>query len=85
MIREAVDTSGRIYNDFSRLLFLHAHRETSTLSTELPEASDQFHFLHDVCSGNLKGSVGLTLAKASVMRISIPLDRPFPRSFSSTF
>jgi hypothetical protein len=22
-----VDTSGRVYHDFSRLLFLHAHRE----------------------------------------------------------
>ncbi len=30
----AVDTSGRIYDDFSRLLFLHAHREASALSHE---------------------------------------------------
>jgi hypothetical protein len=28
----AVDTSGRVYDDFSRLLFLHARRETSTLT-----------------------------------------------------
>ena len=28
----AVDTSGRIYDDFSRLLFLHAHRETSAFA-----------------------------------------------------
>jgi hypothetical protein len=27
----AVDTSGRIYDDFNRLLFLHAHREVSVL------------------------------------------------------
>jgi hypothetical protein len=32
-----VDTSGRIYEDFSRLLFLHTHRETSALANELPE------------------------------------------------
>jgi hypothetical protein len=28
----AVDTSGRIYDDFLRLLFLHAHREASGFS-----------------------------------------------------
>ena len=75
-----VDTSGRIYDDFSRLLFLHAHRETSTLPNELPEESDQFRFLHTACLANLKRSLGLILPKASVMRISIPLDlssRPF--------
>jgi hypothetical protein len=26
-----VDTSGRLYDDFSRLLFLHIHREESDL------------------------------------------------------
>ena len=33
----SVDTSVRIYDDFSRLLFLHAHRESSALENELPE------------------------------------------------
>ncbi len=69
----AVDTSGRVYDDFSRLLFLHTHREASTLSNEIPEESEQFRFLRAVCYANIKGSVGLILAKASVMRISIPL------------
>ncbi len=32
----AVDTSGRIYDDFLRLLFLHAHREASALSNDIP-------------------------------------------------
>jgi hypothetical protein len=32
-----VDTTGRLYDDFSRLLFLNTHRETSTLSNEIPE------------------------------------------------
>ncbi len=76
----AVDTSGRVYDDFSRLLFLHAHREDSALSNEIPEESEQFRFLRVACYANIKGSVGLILAKASAMRISIPLDlssRPF--------
>ena len=42
----AVDTSGRIYDDFSRLLFLHAHREASPLANELQEESEQFRFLY---------------------------------------
>ena len=32
----AVDTSGHIYDDFLRLLFLHAHRETSALADDIP-------------------------------------------------
>ena len=76
----SVDTAGRIYEDFSRLLFLHVHREASALANELPEESEQFRFLRAACFANIKGSVGLILAKASAMRISIPLDlssRPF--------
>ncbi len=69
-----VDTTGRMYDEFIRLLFLHAHREESTLANELPEESDQFRFLHSSCFANLKGAVGLIMAKASAMRISIPLD-----------
>jgi hypothetical protein len=60
-----VDTSVRIYDDFNRLLFLHAHRETSVLANEIPDESDQFRFLHTTCLVNLKGSVGLILAKVS--------------------
>ena len=29
-----VDTSDRVYDDFNRLLFLHAHREASALANE---------------------------------------------------
>ncbi len=64
-----VETSGLIYDDGSRLLFLHAHREASVLKNELPEESDQCCFLHADSLNNLEGSVGLFLAKASVMRI----------------
>ena len=64
----------RIYDDFSRLLFLDTHREASALSHDLPEELDQFRFLRAACLVNIKGSVGLILAKASDMWISIPLD-----------
>jgi hypothetical protein len=70
----AVDMSVCIYDDFSRLLFLYVHREVSTLVNEIPEKSGQFRFLHGGCLANIKGSVWSILAKASVMRISIPLD-----------
>jgi hypothetical protein len=85
----AVDTSGRVYDDLSRLLFLHAHREVSALVNELPEESEKFRFLRGVCLGNIKGSVGLILTKASAMRISIQLDLssrsfiPLPRFIRS--
>jgi hypothetical protein len=68
------DCRRRIYDDFSRLLFLHTHREASALDNEIQEESEQFRFLRAACYANIKGSVGLILAKASVMRISIPLD-----------
>jgi hypothetical protein len=54
-----VDTSGCIYDDFSRLLFLHAHREVSALVNEIQEESEQFRFLRASCYVNIKGSVGL--------------------------
>ncbi len=76
----AVDTTGRLYDDFSRLLFPQDHREDSALSNEIPEVSGQYRFLRVACYPNIKGSVGLILAKPSAMRISIPLDlssRPF--------
>jgi hypothetical protein len=32
-----VSTSGRVHEDFTRLIFLHVHREDSILTGELPE------------------------------------------------
>ncbi len=55
----AVSTSGRVYEDFARLLFLHAHREASILAGELPEESEQFRFFRASRLANLKDSVGL--------------------------
>jgi hypothetical protein len=37
----AVDTTGRMYDDFIRLLFLHSHREASVMTNELSEESDR--------------------------------------------
>ena len=37
-----VDTTGRLYEEFIRLLFLHTHREVSDLDNELSEESDSF-------------------------------------------
>ena len=59
----AADTTGRVYDDFSRLLFLHAHREASDLANEIPEESDQFRFLRAARYANMKGLVGLILRK----------------------
>jgi hypothetical protein len=47
-----VDTSGRVYDDFSRLLFLHSHREASDLVNEIPEESEKFRFLRTTCYAN---------------------------------
>jgi hypothetical protein len=61
-----VDTSGRVYDDFNRLLLFHTHREVSDPANELPKESDQFHFHRATCLPNLtalKGSVGLILTK----------------------
>jgi hypothetical protein len=70
-----VNTSGRVYEDFTRLLFLHAHREASILTGELPEESEQFRFFRASPLATLKGSVGLILTKASEMRVTIPIDQ----------
>jgi hypothetical protein len=73
----AVDTSGRVYDDFSRLLFLHAHQEASALANEIPEESEQFRFLREACYAHIKGSVGLIVAKTcgSLYRLICHLDR----------
>jgi hypothetical protein len=59
-----VDTTGRIYDDFCRLLFLyHPNREASVLVNEIPEESDEFRFLRDSSYTNIKGSMGLIWRK----------------------
>ena len=53
---------------------MYDNREASSLDGELPGESAQFRFIRASCWSNLKGSIGLMLAKASVMRVTIPLD-----------
>ena len=67
-------TSDRINEETLRLLFLHANREASALAGEVPEESAQFHFIQEACLANFKGSLGLMLATAAAMRLTIPLD-----------
>ena len=84
-----VVTTGHLYDEFIRLLFLYVHREVSDLANELSEESDQFRFLRSSCFAILKGDVGLIMTKASTMWVTIPLDRssrpfiPFPRFIRS--
>lgn len=68
-----VDSSGRLYDDFLRLIFFHTHHwESSDLARELPEESDQFQFIHTVCLVHLRGSVGLILGKDSTEDLYSP-------------
>jgi hypothetical protein len=67
-------TSGRINEQFLHLMFLDAHRDTSVMTGEFPEESDQLRFIRTDCLANLKGSIGLMLSKDSTMRVTIPLD-----------
>ncbi len=72
---DVVNTTGRLSDDFSRLLFLHDNHDASALVNvgDIPEESDQFRFLRTDYYAIIKGSVGLILVKTSDMRISIPL------------
>ncbi len=72
-----VDTTGRLYDDFSRLVFLDTNRDTSALTNEIPEESDQFRFLRPTCYVNIKGSVFHSFETPSSTFNS------FPRFYSS--
>jgi hypothetical protein len=43
-----VNTSGRVYQDFTRLLFLHVHREVIILVGELPEGVGWLNFAESI-------------------------------------
>jgi hypothetical protein len=75
----AVDTTCRLYDDFSHLLFLHTHREAADLVNEIPEESDQFRFLRAAYYANIKGSVGYLSETSSSTFNS------FPCFYSSVF
>jgi hypothetical protein len=67
-------TSGRLHSEFSRLLFLKAHRETDCFFTTsgvqlLQNDRGLFHFRRAAFLVTLKGIVGSTLTKVEVLRI----------------
>jgi hypothetical protein len=69
----AASTSARLYPDFIRLLFLHAHREASALANEVPKSQ--------ITLGSNTQLALLTL-RGFGLRVSIPIDlssRPFIR------
>ncbi len=72
-------TSGRLHSEFVRLLSLQAHRETGRFfaaSGVLSAQSDRgfFHYRRAAFSAQLKSKVGLVLAKAAVLRVTLNLD-----------
>ncbi len=82
-------TSRRLHSAFVRLLFLQAHRETDSFlaasGVQLAQTnSGQFHFRRAAFSSQLKARVGLALAKAAALRITLNLDRAPIKSKSHT-
>ena len=72
-------TSGRLHSEFVRLLFLQAHRETDRFfaasGVQLAQSDrGQFHYKRAAFLTQLKSRVGLTLAKAAALRITLNLD-----------
>jgi hypothetical protein len=73
-------TSGRLHSEFVRILFLQAHRETDRFfaasGVQLPQThpGGQFTFRRAAFLTQLQSKVGLALAKAAALRISISLD-----------
>jgi hypothetical protein len=72
-------TSGRLHNEFVRLLFLQVHRETdlffATSGVQSAQTtSGMFHLRRASFSSGLQSKVGLALAKAAALRININLD-----------
>jgi hypothetical protein len=78
-IHVVTSTSGRLHSDFVRLLFLQTHRQTdrffSVSGVQLVQHDrDQFDFRRVVFSSLVKARVGLALAKAAALRITLYLD-----------
>ncbi len=72
-------TSGRLHNEFVRLLFLQVHRENDRFfavsGVQLTQpTSGIFHFLHTSFSSQLKVKVGNTLTKDVTLRINLNID-----------
>jgi hypothetical protein len=82
-------TSDRLHSEFVRLLFLQDPRETDHFFTtsgvqSTQSTSGQFHFRRAAFAQQLKGKVGLALAKAAALRINLNVDRVSITSKSHT-
>ena len=78
-------SSGRVHSELARLLFLQAHRETTKYfeahGRQLAQTNnlDTFHFKRAAFYNGIKSKVGLVLAKAAALRITLNLDgAPIP-------
>ena len=78
-------TSGRVHSELARLLFLQAHRETTKYfeahGRQLAQNThlDTFHFKRATLYNGMKSKVGLVLAKAAALCITLNLDgAPMP-------
>ena len=71
-----VSTSTRMHDEFLRLLFLEAHRETEAHITAAGMSSqrnhsDSFRFKRAAFYQNLRSKVGLAAAKAAALSIKL--------------
>jgi hypothetical protein len=76
---DIASTSGSLHSEFVRFLFLQAHRETDRFfaasGVQLAQTDrGQFHFRRAAFSSQLQSRVGLALAKAAALRITLNLD-----------
>jgi hypothetical protein len=77
-------TSGRIHSELLRLLFLHAHRETTRFFEIFDDVHAQPHtsrftYRRAAFFNTLKSKTGLMVARAAALRTNINIDgRPLP-------
>ena len=73
-------TSGRLHNEFIRLLFLQTHRETdrffaaSGVQPAQSTSGELYHFRHVAFLTQFKGKVGISLPKAAALRVNLNID-----------
>ena len=85
-------TSGRVHSELARLLLPQAHRATTKYfeahGRQLAQTNnlDTFHFKRAAFYNGIKSKVGLVLAKAAALRITLNLDgTPIPsRAYTHT-
>ena len=78
-------TSGRVHSELARLIFLQTHREITKYfeahGKQLAQNThlDTFHFKRATFYNGIKSKIGLVLAKAAALRITLNFDgAPIP-------